>query len=112
MAEEVFDAGHHVFEVGVSFVPFEEGEFGVVAVGDAFVAENAADFVDFGDVAADDALEIELKGDAELDFEIVGVVVSEEGAGGGTSGFELEEWGFNFEVAASVEESADFAYDA
>lgn len=59
MAEEVFDTGHHVFEVGVGFVPFEESEFGVVAVGDALVAEDAADFVDFGDVTANDAFEIE-----------------------------------------------------
>lgn len=112
MAEEVFDAGHHVFEVGVSFVPFEEGEFGVVTVGDAFVAEDAANFVDFGDVAANDALEVKLEGDSEFDFEIVGVVVSKEGAGGGATGFELEERGFDFEVTAGIKESADFADDS
>ncbi len=112
VAEKVFDARHHVFEIGVGFVPLEEGELGVVAIGNALIAEDAANFVHLGYVAADDALEVELKRDAELNFQIVGVVVGFERAGGGTTSFELEERGFDFEVAAGIKESADFADDA
>lgn len=35
--------------------------------------------------------------------------MGEEGAGGGTAGFELEEWGFDFKISAVIEEAADFA---
>ena len=58
--EEGFDALHHAFEVGVGLIELEEGEFGVVAVADAFVAEDAAELEDAGDIAANDSLEGEL----------------------------------------------------
>ncbi len=97
--------------VAVGLVELEHGELGVVLGGDAFVAEVAVDLVDAIHAADYEALEVELGGDAELEVEIEGVVVGEEGAGGGSAGYGVHHGGFDFEVAAGVEEGAEGAED-
>ena len=77
----------------------------------AFVAEVAVDLVDAVEAADDEALEEELGGDAEGERDVEGVVVGLEGARGGSSGDGVEHGGFDFEVAALVEEAADGAED-
>jgi hypothetical protein len=97
--------------VAVGLVELEHGELGVVLGGDAFVAEVAVDLVDAIHAADYETLEVELGGDAEFEVEIEGVVVGEEGAGGGSAGYGVHHGGFDFEVAAGVEEGAEGAED-
>ena len=109
--DELFGEAHEVVVVGVGLVELEHGELGVVAGADAFVAEVAVDLVDAVEASDDEALEVELGGDAEEEVDVELVVVGGEGAGGGSSGDLLHHGGFDFEVAAAVEEGADGAED-
>ncbi len=97
--------------VGVGLVELEHGELGVVLGADAFVAEVAVDLVDAVEASDDEALEVELGRDAEGERDVEGVVVGLEGACGGSSGDGVHHGGFDFEVAAGVEEGADGAED-
>lgn len=106
-AEEVFGEVHHGFVVAVGLIHFEQGEFRVVAGVDAFVAENAADFVHAFHAADDKALEMELKGDAHVEVDIEGVVVGDERTRVGTAGDGVQHWGFDFEEGLAVEVAAD-----
>ena len=106
-----FGEGHQVVVVGVGLVELEHGELGVVAGADAFVAEVAVDLVDAIEAADDEALEVELGGDAEREVEIESVVVGLERPSGGTAGDGVHHGGFNFEVAALIEEAANRAQD-
>ena len=106
-AEEVFGEVHHGFVVAVGLIHFEKGEFRVVAGVDAFVAENAADFVHAFHAADDEALEMELKGDAHVEVDIEGVVVGDEWTRVGTAGDGVQHWGFDFEEGVAVEVAAD-----
>ncbi len=55
VAGEFLDEVGHLFEVREGPVGFEHGEFGVMAAGDAFVAEVAVEFEDFGEAADEEA---------------------------------------------------------
>ena len=57
---------HHLQVIGVCPIEFKLGEFGVVLEGDAFVAEIAPDLVDPLEVADQQAFEIKLKGNAQV----------------------------------------------
>ncbi len=54
---------------------------------------------------------MELGCDAQGELHVYGVVVGGEGARGGSAGDGVEHGGFDFEVAARVEEVADGAED-
>jgi len=54
--------------------------------GDAFVAEDATQLVNPVQPADDEPLEVKLKGDAQVEVLVEGLVVGGEGAGKGTSG--------------------------
>ena len=111
MVMSSFGEVHQVVVVGVGLVELEHGELGVVLGADAFVAEVAVDLVDAVDAADDQALEVELGRDAEGERDVERVVVGGEGAGGGAAGDGVQHGGFDFEVAAGVEELADGAED-
>ena len=66
--DEVLDAGHRVLVVRVGLVPLEHRELGLVLVGDALVAEVLADLVDLLEPADDQALEVELGRDAQVEI--------------------------------------------
>ena len=109
--DEFFGEVHQVVVVGVGLVELEHGELGVVLGADAFVAEVAVDLVDAVEAADDEALEVELGRDAQGEVDVERVVVGGEGAGGGAAGDGVHHGGFDFEVAAVVEEVADGAED-
>jgi len=97
MADEGLDGLHHRLVIAEGLVGFEHGEFGVVAAGEAFVAEVLADLEEFVDAADEEAFVIELEGDAEVEFAAEGVVEGLEGLGRRTAGDGLHGGGFDFE---------------
>ena len=109
VADEVFDEVCHLAEVCAGPVGLEHGEFGVMAAGDAFVAEVAVEFEDLGEAADEETFEVEFGGDAEEERLTEGVVEGFEGTCGGSAGDGLEHGGFDFEEAAVLEVAADFS---
>ncbi len=103
---------HQVVVVGVGLVELEHGELGVVAGGDALVAEVAVDLVDAIEAADDEALEIKLRGDAQEKIDIERVVMRDEGPCGRASGDGLHHRSFDLDEAAGIEKAADGLYDA
>ena len=78
--DDPLHARHRVAVVGVGLVPLEHRELGVVLVGDAFVAEVLADLVDPLEPADDQALEVELGRDPQVEPLVELVVVGLERA--------------------------------
>ena len=109
--DEVLRELHQVVVVGVGLVELEHGELGVVLGADALVAEVAVDLVDTVEAADDQTLEVEFRRDAQGERDVERVVVGLEGARCGAAGDGVEHGGFDFEVAARVEEVADRAED-
>ncbi len=103
---------HDVLVVGVGLVGFQHGVLGVVLGGDALVAEDGADLVHAVEAADDQALEVKLGGDAQVEVAVEGVVVGDEGAGGGAAGRGLEDGRLDLQEAALVQEAADGGDDA
>ena len=89
--------------VGVSFVAFQGGEFGAVGGVYALVAEDTANFVDAFQAAYLSALEEELGGNAQGHRLVKGVQVGFEGAGCRTTVNELQDGGFQLDVAVVVQ---------
>ena len=112
LLEKLLGEVHQVVVVGVGLVELEHGELGVVAGGDALVAEVAVDLVDAIEAADDQALEVELGGDAQEKIDIERVVVGDEGARGGASGDGLHHRSLDLDEVAGVEEAADGLHDA
>ena len=76
---------------------------GIVTGGDAFVAEVAVDLIDAIQAADDQALEVQLGGDAQEKIDIEGVVVGDEGTRGRASGDGLHHRSFDLDEVAGVE---------
>ena len=71
---------HHAVVVGVGLIELHEGELGVMTGVKAFVAEDTTDLIDALEAADDQALEVELQGNAELEVLVQGVEMGLEGA--------------------------------
>ena len=71
---------------------------------EAFVAEIAVDFVDPLQAPHHQALQIELRGDPQVELHVQGVVVGDEGLGGGPPGDGLHHGGLHLQIAPAVEE--------
>ena len=93
--------------VGVGLVPLEHRELGVVLVGDALVAEVLAELVDALEAADDQALEVELGGDPQVEVGIELVRVRHERAGERAAVTRLEDRGLDLDEALVVERAAD-----
>ena len=92
--------------VRIGLVELEHGELGVVLRADALVAEVAVDLVDAVQAADDQALEVKLRRDAQEEVDVQRIVVRREGPRRGAAGDGLHHRGFDFEIAAVVEEAA------
>ena len=71
---------HHLQVVGIGPVELELGELGVMGAVDAFVAEVAPDLVDALQVAHQQAFEVQLERDAQVQVLLELVVVGDERA--------------------------------
>lgn len=78
LAEQFLGQVHVVFVVGVGLVELEHGEFGVVPGRDAFVTEVAVDLEDLLETADHQALEVQLRGDAQEHGHVQRVVMGLE----------------------------------
>ena len=96
----------------MGLVDLDHGELGVVGAVEALVAEVAGDFVDAGHAADEEALEVELGGDAQEEIDVQRVHVGGEGTGRGAAGELLEDRRLDFGVVALVEEAAHAGDDA
>ena len=84
-------------------VDFDLGELGVVTGGDALVAEAPTDLVDALHAADEETLEVKLGGDAQEEVHVEGVVMGDEGLGGGAARDLVHHGGLDLEVAGGVE---------
>ena len=100
---------HHPVVVLILHIEFHAGELGVVRAVHALVAEVLADFVHAFKAAHDQALEVELGGDAAIHLLVERIEVRHEGARRSTAGDVLERGGFHFRVARFVENGAEGA---
>ena len=89
---------HHVFPVLVGAVPLEHGELGVVARRDALVAEIAVDLEHALDTAHDQALEVELRRDAQEEVHVERIVVRLEGSRRSAAGNRLQHRRLDFQI--------------
>ncbi len=101
--DEPLDARHRVAVVGVRLVPLEHRELGVVLEGDALVAEVLAELVDALQTADDQALEVELGRDPEVEILVELVVVRHERLREGAAIARLQDGGLDFDEAVAVE---------
>ncbi len=94
-------------EVLVGLVELEHRELGVVARGDAFVPEVAVDLEDFLQAAHGEALQVQLRRDAQEELHVERVVVRLERPCRGSARNRMHHRRLDLEVAALHEELAD-----
>ena len=91
---------HHVVVVGERLIRLEHRELGVVAGVDALVAEHAPDLEHALEPADDEALEVQLERDAEVEVDVERVVVGDERARGRAAELVVEHRGLDLDEAA------------
>ena len=77
----------------------------------AFVAEVLANLVDALEAAHDEPLQVQLRGDAQVEVDVQRVVVGDEGACAGTAGDGLQDGRFHFGIAGFVQHGTHGADD-
>ena len=105
-AEGALAKVHHAAQVGVGAVCLEGGELGVVGEIHALVAEAAVHLEDALEAAHEQALEVELGRNAQVDLGVEGVEVRGEGLGRGTAHDGVQHGGLDLEVALVLAEAA------
>src|SRR5713226_4233534 len=98
-AHQPFRQRHHVLPVLVGAVPLEHGELGVVARRDAFVAEVAVDLEYALQPPDHQALQVQLRRDAQVELHVERVVVGLEGPGDRAARDRLHHRRLDLEVA-------------
>ena len=91
LGDEHLGDGHHVGVVAEGLVQLQHRELGVVPAGQALVAEHPPDLEHPLHPADDQPLQVQLQRDAQVQLEVQGVVVGDEGAGVGAAGLEVED---------------------
>ena len=109
LGDEQLEVVGGLLVVGVGLVPLEHRELGVVLVRDALVAEVLAELVDAIDAADDQALQVELGGDPQVEVAVEGVVVGREGPGQGAAVERLQDRRLDLDEAVFVEPAAHLA---
>ncbi len=97
---------HHVVEVGIGLIELDGGKLRVVLGIHALVAEDAADLIHPLKAAHSEPLQVQLGGDAHIHVDVQGVVVGDEGPGGGAAGDGVEDGGLHLQVVSLVQELA------
>ena len=111
IAEHVLGQVHHAVIIGIGLIQFHEGEFRIVAGVQALIPENTADLVDPLQAADDQALQVQLQGDAQFEVFIQRVEVRFKGTGSGAAGIGNQHGRFHFHEALAVQVTADGADD-
>src|SRR5438477_3697752 len=105
-AQQLLRQIHEVVVVAIRLVELEHRELGVVARGDAFVPEVAVDLEDLLEAADDEALEIQLRRDPQVQVHVERVVVRLEGTRDRAARDRLHHRRLDLEEAALDEEVA------
>ena len=98
---------HHIRVVCVRLIELDRRELRIVADVHALVAEDAAHLVDAVETADDEALEVELRRDAQVEVDVERIVVRDERASRSAAGDRREHRRLDFEVIARIEVRAD-----
>ena len=107
VADQAFGEVHQRVVVRVRLVELHHREFGVVARREAFVAEVAVNFKHFLEAADDQALQVQLRCDAQELLHIERVVMGDEGLGRCTAGDRVHHRRFDFHEAVAAHVVAD-----
>ena len=89
----------------VGHVDFHDGELRIVGLVHPFVAEVLGKFIDPFKTTYDEALEVELIGNAEVQRNVQRIVVGDERTGRGTPRDGLEDRGFHLHISRVVEDA-------
>ena len=111
LLEQLLDPIHRVAKVRVRLVPLEHRELGLVLVRDALVAEVLADLVHALEPADDQALEVELGGDAEIEVGVQLVRVRHERVRERAAVARLQDRCLDLDEALGVEVAPDRRHD-
>ena len=104
--EQLFGHAHHPQIVLVRDVEFHDGKLGVVRTVHALVAEVARKLVNPFEAAHDQAFEVQLVGNTQVERDVQGVVVRDEGTSRCTARDGLQHGRFHFQITAFVEKLA------
>ena len=105
--QELLDPGHRVPVVGVRLVPLEHRELRVVLERDALVAKVLPDLVHALEAAHDQALEVELGRDAQVEVRVELVVVGRERPREGAAVARLQDRRLDLDEPPLVERAPD-----
>ncbi len=103
MTHQALGEIHHVVVVGVGLIKLEHRKLGIVLGRDALVAEVAVDFVDAVEPAHNQAFEIKLRRDPQVQAEVKGMVMSHEGARHGPPGERLHHGRLDLEIPLGIQ---------
>src|ERR1700741_1698204 len=109
MGEQLLCERHKVAIIAVGLIELQHGELGIMFAGDALVAKIAVDLVNAIESSHQKALQIQLRGDTQVEIEIEGIVVGDERARSGPAGNRLHHRRFHFDITACIEERAKSA---
>ncbi len=110
--EQLLDPRHRVAVVGVRLVPLEHRELRLVLVRDALVAEVLADLVDALEPSDDQALQVELGRDPQVEIGVELVRMRHERVREGPTEARLQDGRLDLDEALLVEVAADRRDDA
>ena len=111
-AQHRFDEIHGIAVVRIGLIELEHRELGVVARAQPLVAEVAVDFVHALEATDDEALQVQLRRDAQEQVAVERVVMRDEWPRRRAAGDRLQHRRLDLDEALAVEEAADEAHDA
>ena len=111
LGDQLLGQLHHALVIGISLVKLQQGEFRVVLDRHAFVAELAADLVDPLKAADDQALEIELRSNAQEQVDVQRIVVGDERPGRRAAGDDVQDRRLDLDEIQAVQLAAQGADD-
>ena len=107
LGDQLLGDRHHVGPVGERLVQLHHRELGVVAGGDALVAEDPADLEHPLHAAHDQPLEVQLERDPEVEVHRQRVVVGRERPGMGATGLDVQHRCLDLDEALGVERAPE-----
>ena len=104
--EHLLGEVHHPVIILIGDIELHAGEFRVVGLVHALVAEVLGEFVHAEEAAHDEALEVQFIGNAQVHVHVQRVVVRDEGTGRCAAGNGLQDRRFHFQASGRVEVAA------
>src|SRR5262249_15043947 len=109
--EHFFSQIHELVIVAVSPVKLQHGELGIVTRADAFVAEDASDFVRGSEPAYEESLKGQRGAEAHEEIDTQRVMMRHERTRMAPPRLDLQNRRFDLEAASCVEKISDAAHD-